>query len=54
MSRIGEMYMSGENGVEKNLEEAAELFTEAAEIAIQFGKGRLANKYYVLAEMARS
>jgi elongation factor 2 kinase len=54
ISRIAEMYMSGENGVEKNLEEAADLFTEAAEKAIQFGKGRLANKYYVLAEHARS
>jgi TPR repeat protein len=54
MARIAEIYMEGKNGVEKNPSDAADLFTEAAEKAIQFGKGRLANKYYELAELVRS
>ena len=52
LARIGEMYMEGKYGVEKNLQEASDLFTEAAELAMQCGKGRLSNKYYQLAENA--
>ncbi len=50
LARIGEMIMEGKYGVEKNLQEASNLFTEAAELAMQCGKGRLSNKYYQLAE----
>ncbi len=52
MARIGEMYLEAKNGIEKNCQEAADLFNEAAERAIAHGKGRLANKYYVYAENA--
>ena len=54
LARIGEMFMEGKYGVEKNLQEASDLFTEAAELAMQYGKGRLSNKYYQLAEKAIS
>lgn len=46
------MHLEGKNGIEKNVIEAADLFNEAAERAMQCGKGRLANKYYDLAEQA--
>ena len=52
LARIGEMYLEAKNGIEKNCQEAADLFNEAAERAIAHGKGRLANKYYVYAENA--
>ena len=54
LARMGEMYMEGKRGIEQNLQEAADLFSEAAEKAMQFGKGRLANKYYSLSEQAMS
>jgi len=54
LARIGEMKMSGGYGVEKDLEDASKLFTEAAEKAMAFGKGRIANKYYMLSEQASS
>ncbi len=44
--------MKGGNGVELNYQEAYNFFTDAAEQAMQTGKGRLANKYYNLAEKA--
>lgn len=44
--------MLDKNGVEKNPSEAADLFTEAADRAMQSGNGRCANKYYDLAEKA--
>lgn len=52
LARIGEIYLTGGNGVELNLQEAYDFFNEAAEKAMQYGKGRLANKYYSLAEKA--
>jgi elongation factor 2 kinase len=52
LARIAEMYLEGKNGVDKCCEEAAGLFSEAAEKAMQFGNGRLADKYYNLAEKA--
>ncbi|CAF0889007.1 unnamed protein product [Brachionus calyciflorus] len=54
LARLGHIYLEGGYGVEKNPTEAAELFNEAAERAMQSGKGRLANKYYDLAEQANS
>lgn len=54
LARMGEMYMEGNHGVEQNYAEAAELFNEAAERAMQSGKGRLANKYFDLTEKAGS
>ena len=52
LSRIGEIYLQGGNGVEINLQEAMDFFNEAADKAMQYGKGRLANKYYSLSEKA--
>ncbi|RNA05755.1 eukaryotic elongation factor 2 kinase isoform X5 [Brachionus plicatilis] len=50
LARMGEMHMEGSHGIEQNYTEAADLFNEAAELAMQNGKGRLANKYFDLAE----
>jgi len=46
------MYLEGKYGIEKNPQEASELFLEAADIAIHFGKGRLANKYFEMSDKA--
>ena len=54
LARIADMYMEAKHGVEANYQEAAELYNEAAELAMQFGKGRLANKYYASAELAQA
>lgn len=54
LARIAQIYLDGGHNVEQNFQEAADLFNEAAEKAMQFGKGRLANKYYMLAEEASS
>ena len=52
LARMAEMNMKGGYNLEKDPSEAASLFTEAAEKAMLFGKGRLANKYYQQAEEA--
>ncbi len=52
ISRIGEMYMEGKYGIEKNPQEASDLFMEAADLAVHFGKGRLANKYFEMSDKA--
>lgn len=54
LSRLGVIHMEGADGIEKNPQEAYELFEEAAEMAMLHGKGRLANKYYELSEKASS
>lgn len=53
-ARMAEMNKLGGYGLEQDYTEAASLFTEAADNAMSFGKGRLANKYYELAEEASS
>lgn len=52
LARIGEIYLQGGNGIEINLQDAMDFFNEAAETAMQYGEGRLANKYYSLSEKA--
>ena len=52
LARIGEIYMRGGNGIELNYQEAYNFFNDAAEKAMQFGNGRLANKYFNFAEKA--
>jgi elongation factor 2 kinase len=53
LARMGQMYMEAPKyGLERSLHEASELFVEAADLAMQHGKGRLANKYYAQAEAA--
>jgi elongation factor 2 kinase len=54
LARMAEMNMIGEHNLEQDLPEAASLFTEAAEKAMLYGKGRLANKYYQRSEEASS
>jgi len=44
------IYLEGGDGVKKNRDLAAELYNEAAEIAMMQQKGKLATKYYELAE----
>ena len=51
-ARVGEMYLEGKNGIEANPQEAVDLFSDAAERAMQNGNGRLATKLYALAEKA--
>ena len=50
ISCMAEMYSVGGKGIEKNAQEAYDLYNQAAEKATAYGKGRLANKYYMLAE----
>lgn len=49
-ARMAEMNKQGGFGLEQDYEEAASLYNEAAEKAMAFGKGRMATKYYELAE----
>ncbi|XP_071796451.1 eukaryotic elongation factor 2 kinase-like isoform X2 [Asterias amurensis] len=45
-----DMYRTGGHGLDKNSQKAGDLYNEAAEAAMEALKGRLANKYYMLAE----
>uniref|UniRef100_A0A0K0EF31 Eukaryotic elongation factor 2 kinase n=1 Tax=Strongyloides stercoralis TaxID=6248 RepID=A0A0K0EF31_STRER len=51
LSKMAEMYNKGGFGLERNSNEAYNLYTEAAEHAMEAMKGKLAAKYYELAEM---
>ena len=53
-ARLAEMYRSGGHQLEKDPNKAGELYTRAAEVAMEAMKGKLANKYYMLAEEAWS
>ncbi|KAK3762128.1 hypothetical protein RRG08_024938 [Elysia crispata] len=50
LARQAEMYREGGHGLEKDLQKAGDLYNEAAEAAMEAMKGRLANKYFMLAE----
>lgn len=52
MARLGEMHRDGGHGLKNDPAEAADLFNQAAEAATAAMKGRLANRYYALAEEA--
>ena len=54
MARMAEMYRSGGHQLEKDPNKAGELYTQAADVAMEMMKGKLANKYYMLAEEAWS
>ena len=49
-ARIAEMYSEGGYGIEKDLQTSGEMYTYAAEQAVTDMKGKLANKYFALAE----
>ncbi|XP_071815012.1 eukaryotic elongation factor 2 kinase-like [Apostichopus japonicus] len=50
IARQAEMYREGGQGLCKDPSQAGDLYNEAAEAAMAGMKGRLANKYYMLAE----
>lgn len=53
LARQAELYLEGGHGLEKDAATAGELYQEAAAAATAAMKGRLANKYYQLAEEAQ-
>ena len=53
MARMAEMLLEGHEGdLDKDPNRAGELYNDAAESAMNNMKGKLANKYYMLAEEA--
>ncbi|XP_055874771.1 eukaryotic elongation factor 2 kinase-like [Biomphalaria glabrata] len=50
LAQQAEMYRSGGHGLDKDPQKAGDLYNEAAEAATAAMKGRLANKYFMLAE----
>lgn len=52
MARQAEIWLSGEGDIQKDANRAAELYNLAAESAMACMKGKLANKFYMLAEEA--
>ncbi|XP_041364599.1 LOW QUALITY PROTEIN: eukaryotic elongation factor 2 kinase-like [Gigantopelta aegis] len=51
-AKLAELTLTGGHGLDKDPLKAGELYTKAAELATAAMKGRLANKYYMLAEEA--
>ncbi|PAV72425.1 hypothetical protein WR25_19379 [Diploscapter pachys] len=51
LAKMAELYKEGGCDLEQDYERAYNLYTEAAEMAIENMKGKLANKYYEEAEM---
>ncbi|XP_046400043.1 eukaryotic elongation factor 2 kinase-like [Ischnura elegans] len=51
-ARLGEMYQAGGYGLNRDPNKAGESFTSAADLALEAAKGRMATKYYQLAEEA--
>ena len=49
-ARMAEIWRYGGYGVEKDPNYAGELYSSAADDALQLGKGKLANSYLMLAE----
>ncbi|XP_003385502.1 PREDICTED: eukaryotic elongation factor 2 kinase-like [Amphimedon queenslandica] len=54
MAKLGNMYNTGKFGLSTDYEKAGQYFQEAADLAMEEMKGKLANKYYMLAEEAWS
>ncbi|XP_071763881.1 eukaryotic elongation factor 2 kinase isoform X2 [Centroberyx gerrardi] len=52
LARLAEMYQEGGHKLTADPQRAGDLFTEAAEAAMEAMKGRLANQYYMKAEEA--
>ena len=52
MARMAEMWMSGGLNLGKEPQRAGDLYSQAADLAMASMKGKLANKYYMLAEEA--
>lgn len=54
LARSAEIWLSGELQVDRDPNKAGELYNQAAEVAMACMKGKLANKYYMMAEEAWS
>ncbi|XP_078319080.1 eukaryotic elongation factor 2 kinase-like isoform X2 [Crassostrea virginica] len=52
LAKQADMYRKGGHGLDKDPQRAGDLYNEAAEAAMEAMKGRLANKYFALAEEA--
>jgi len=52
LASLGKLLLEGGEGLEPDLEGAAEALNEAAELATEAGKGKLAQRYYELAAQA--
>ena len=52
LARQAELWLEGDEGLEKDPSRSGELYNEAAEAAMACMKGKMANKYYMLAEEA--
>ncbi|XP_055790251.1 eukaryotic elongation factor 2 kinase-like isoform X2 [Salvelinus fontinalis] len=52
LAREAEMYQEGGPGLDRDPQRAGDLFTQAADAAMEAMKGRLANQYYMKAEEA--
>lgn len=52
MARVAELWLSGELNQGRDPQRAGDLYTQAADIAMSSMKGKLANKYFMLAEEA--
>ena len=51
---MGQMFLEGRHGILTDYQKAFDLFNEAAELAMLDCNGKLADKYYILAEKATS
>ena len=52
LAKMAEMYLKGDHGLNKDPSSAGDYYTQAADEAMGSMKGKLANKYYMLAEEA--
>lgn len=49
-ARVAEMYREGGHGIERDPQKSVDMYNSAAEHAMNEMKGKLANKYFALAE----
>ena len=49
-ARLAEMYREGGHGIERDPQKSGDMYNSAAENAMSEMKGKLANKYFALAE----
>ena len=52
MAKLAELWLSGQLKQGRDAQKAGDLYNQAAEVAMNCMKGKLANKYYVMAEEA--
>ena len=52
LAKLGELYLKGGHGLEKDPSAAGDYLTQAGDAAMAAMKGKMANKYYMQAEEA--